>query len=168
MAASSASRRPQVTHTVAISGIVAGGDGVGRLDDGIAVFVSRTAPGDQAEIEVTERKRRFARARLVSLSTPSPSRVDPTCPHYERDRCGGCRLQHLSGEAQREVKSRLVGDAMRRIGKRDVTDPPIVSSPNAWRYRSKITLAAAAGRIGLHREDAPGSPFDLEDCLLVS
>lgn len=168
MAAGSASRRSQVTPVVAISGIVAGGDGVGRLDDGMAVFVSRTAPGDQAEIEVTERKRRFARARLVSLSTSSPSRVDPTCPHYERDRCGGCRLQHLSEAAQREVKRCLVGDAIRRIGKRDVPDPPIVPSPSAWRYRSKITLAIADGHIGLHREDRPGSPFDLEDCLLVS
>jgi 23S rRNA (uracil1939-C5)-methyltransferase len=157
-----------MTATVSISGIAAGGDGVGRLDDGMAVFVSRTAPGDRAEIEVTERKGRFARARLVSLSTSSPSRVDPKCPHYERDRCGGCRLQHLSDAAQRDVKSRLVGDAIRRIGKRDVPDPPIVASPSEWRYRSKVTLAVAGGRIGLHREDEPGSPFDLEDCLLVS
>jgi 23S rRNA (uracil1939-C5)-methyltransferase len=156
-----------VTHTVAIAGIAGGGDGVGRLDDGIAVFVPRTAPGDEAEVEVTERKTRYARGRLVDLVKRSPDRVDPPCPHYVRDRCGGCQLQHLSTEAQREIKSSLVGDALRRIGKRDVPDPPVVGSPDGWRYRSKITLAVSGRCIGLRRFDDPGSVFDLEDCALV-
>ncbi|UCD25775.1 MAG: class I SAM-dependent RNA methyltransferase [Gemmatimonadota bacterium] len=154
-------------QTVTIGGIAAGGDGVGRLSDGMAVFVPRTAPGDEAEIEVTERKGRFARARLVRLAGSGPDRVDPPCPHYEGDRCGGCRLQHMSVSAQREVKGRLVGDALRRIGKREVSDPSVVPSSEQWRYRSKITLAVADGRIGLHREDSPGSVFELDDCLLV-
>jgi len=32
-----------------------------------------------------------------------------------------------------------VGEALRRIGKRVVADPPIVQSPDPWHYRSKIT-----------------------------
>ena len=39
---------------IAIQRIAAGGDGVGRLADGRTVFVPRTAPGDEVEIEVTE------------------------------------------------------------------------------------------------------------------
>ena len=156
-----------MSPTVAIRRIVAGGDGVGRLEDGMAVFVPRTAPGDEVQVEVIRRKRRHAHARLLDLTTPSDCRVEPACVHYTRDRCGGCRLQHLSPETQLAVKRGLVGEALRRIGKLDVSDPPIVASTLPWRYRSQVTLTAAAGKIGLHRDDDPGAVFELEDCLIV-
>lgn len=152
---------------VRIERLAAGGDGVGRLEDGMVVFVPRTAPGDWAEVEVRERKRRFARARLVRVLEPGAGRVDPPCPHYVWDRCGGCQLQHLSAEVQLEVKRGFVGDALRRIGKREVSDPPIEPSPVSWRYRTKITLAVRKGAIGLHRYDHPEEVFELGDCLIA-
>ncbi len=157
-----------MTTSVSIRGIAAGGDGVGRLEDGLAVFVPRTAPGDLAEVDVFQRKQRFARARLVSVRAPGYGREEPRCEHYVRDRCGGCQLQHLSVATQLQVKRSIVGEAIRRIGKRQVEDPPIVPSPTAWRYRSKIRLSVADGRIGLRREDRPDSPFQLNDCLITS
>lgn len=153
---------------VIVERIAAGGDGVGRLDDGMTVFVPRSAPGDVLEIDVRERKRTYARADVISIESAGPDRVEPGCRHYVRDRCGGCRLQHLSPEAQLLAKQRIVGDAIRRIGRRDAADPPIVASPAAWRYRRKITLAASGGRIGLHPVDAPDTVFDLEDCPITA
>ena len=140
---------------------------MGRLADGLAVFVPRTAPGDTAQVEVVQRKSRYARARLVTLSSAGPDRVEPPCAHYRDDQCGGCQLQHLSGESQLAVKRKLVGDAVRRIAKREIADPPIVPSAAAWRYRAKITLAVERGRIGLRPHDRPGATFDLDDCPLV-
>lgn len=154
--------------SVSISGIAAGGDGVGRLADGLAVFVPRTAPGDLADVEVHRRKRRFAHARLVALRSPGPGRSDPPCEHYVRDQCGGCQLQHLTIATQLEVKRSLVGEAVRRIGKRQIADPPIVPSTTDWRYRSRIRLSVANGRIGLRPADRPDSTFQLNDCLIVS
>jgi len=152
---------------VEITGIAAGGDGVGRLDDGIAVFVPRAAPGDVIDVEVVERHRRYARGRIQVLHRPSAERAEPQCPHYVRDQCGGCQLQHLSLEAQRAWKSRIVGDALRRIGRIEVDDPPIASSDEAWRYRTRVTLAARGGRIGLRRAGSPEDVFDLDDCLIA-
>ncbi len=152
---------------VRIERLAAGGDGVGRLEDGMVVFVPRTAPGDLAEVEVRERKRRFARARLVRVLDPGPGRVDPPCPHYLSDRCGGCQLQHLSVEVQLKAKRGFVGDALRRIAKREVSDPPIEPSPVSWRYRTKITLAVHNQVIGLHRYDHPEEVFELGDCLIA-
>ena len=51
--------------SVRITGIAAGGAGVGRLPDGRAVFVQRTAPGDEALIQVEREKARWAAGRLV-------------------------------------------------------------------------------------------------------
>ena len=152
---------------VTIEGIAAGGDGIGHLDDGLAVFVPRSAPGDILTIQVTQRKARYARGRIAAVVSPGPDRVEPRCPHYEGDECGGCRLQHLAAEAQRDAKRRIVGDALRRIAKVDIADPEIVASPHQWRYRGKITLACNGGRIGLHPYDRPVAVFDLTDCLLV-
>lgn len=154
---------------VRIDRIAAGGDGVGRLDDGLTVFVPRTAVGDEAEVEITARKRRYARARLVAIETPSPDRVETPCPHYAQDGCGGCQLQHLSLDAQHRAKRRIVGDALRRIAKRDLEDPEIIPSPEPWRYRAKITLAISddGERIGLHPHDRPGVVFPLRDCHIT-
>src|SRR5207247_8592224 len=39
-----------MSNVVAITAIAAGGDGVGRLADGRAVFVARTAPGERVRL----------------------------------------------------------------------------------------------------------------------
>lgn len=152
---------------VSIARIGAGGHGVGRLPDGMVVFVPRTAPGDEAEIEIVETRRRHAHGRLLRLVRAGADRVQPECPHYEADRCGGCQLQHLSVAAQLQAKGAVVGDALRRIGRLDLPDPEVVPSTGPWRYRAKITLAVSGGRIGLHRYDAPGTVFTLDDCHIT-
>jgi 23S rRNA (uracil1939-C5)-methyltransferase len=150
-----------------IERIAVGGDGVGRLPDGMTVFVPRTAPGDRVEIDVVERKRRYARGRVTRLVREGTDRVPAECPHYERDRCGGCQLQHMEVGAQRRAKAAIVGEALRRIGRRQVDDPEVVPAETPWRYRTRLTLAVRRSRIGFHRHDAPEEVFDLEDCLLA-
>jgi 23S rRNA (uracil1939-C5)-methyltransferase len=148
--------------------LAAGGDGVGKLEDGRTVFVPRTAPGDLIEVVSLKEHKRFARARLSRVLEPSPHRVEPRCPHYVRDDCGGCQLQHLDSPTQLASRQSFVGDALRRIGKREVDDPPIVPAPATYDYRTKLTLhAAAEGRIGLHPYDRPDQVFDLRWCHIT-
>ena len=161
------SKRTAVTCTVTIERVAAGGDGVGHLEDGLVVFVPRAAPGDILDIELTRRKARYARGRMLGIIAAGPTRVAPDCPHYENEKCGGCQLQHLSAESQREVKGRIVGDALRRIAKLSVPDPEVVASQQQWRYRGKITLASKGGLLGLRPYDRPDVAFDLGECLLA-
>ena len=58
--------------------MVYGGDCLGRMPDGRAIFVPFVLPGELAEIELTEQKERFVRGRLVKLLERSPELVDPT------------------------------------------------------------------------------------------
>jgi 23S rRNA (uracil1939-C5)-methyltransferase len=149
--------------------LAAGGDGVGRLDDGRAVFVPRTAPGDLAELAELRSHKRFARARVGRLLESSADRVTPRCPHYVADDCGGCQLQHLAPEAQREARRGFVGDALRRLARRQVADPDLVAADREFDYRTKITLALSPDgrRIGLHPYDRPERVFDLEWCHIT-
>jgi 23S rRNA (uracil1939-C5)-methyltransferase len=154
---------------VQIREIAAGGDGVGRLAEGMTVFVPRTAPGDQVEITVTTRKARYARGRVVRVEAPSPLRAAPPCRHYVEDDCGGCQLQHLVPPAQLEAKRAIVREALRRIGHLPVESVEIVPPAQPLRYRTTVTLAIGAdGRIGLHPWDRPDQVFDLDDCLIAT
>jgi 23S rRNA (uracil1939-C5)-methyltransferase len=156
--------------TLRIVRLATGGDGIGRMDDGRTVFVPRTATGDLVELTDLRLHRRYARARNSRVLEPSADRVEPLCPHYVHDECGGCQLQHIGTEPQREARRGFVGDALRRIGKLDTPDPEIVPSNQEFEYRTKITLAADAdgGRIGLHPLDRPDRVFDLVRCHITS
>jgi 23S rRNA (uracil1939-C5)-methyltransferase len=164
-----------VSDLVAITAIAAGGDGVGRLADGRAVFVPRTAPGERVRLRAgVELHKHFARGEAAEVVTPPPGavRVTPPCPHYAQDRCGGCQLQHLAYDAQLAAKRAIVGDALRRIGKLDVPDPDIVEAVEEWRYRAKVSMAVAGGRgrpqaVGFHPYDQPGRVFALVDCHIA-
>jgi 23S rRNA (uracil1939-C5)-methyltransferase len=154
-----------------VASMAAGGDGVGRMA-GMVVFVPRTAPGDIAEVRLRP-ARRFARGSLVALEVPSPQRVDPVCGHYVIDRCGGCQLQHLAYPSQLAAKGSIIGDSLRRIGRRDVADPTVEASDVEWRYRRKLTLhlrrtaGGDAWIAGLHPYDDAVAVFDLRDCPIT-
>ncbi len=154
---------------VGIERIAAGGDGVGRLADGRAVFVPRTAPGDTVSIALTRTAARFARGRVLEVLEPGPGRVEPACPHYHRDRCGGCQLQHLAADHQRAARRSIVGDAIRRIARMPLdVDPELEPAPSEWQYRAKITLTRGGdGRVGYHPLEG-GSVFQLETCHLAA
>ncbi|MBI4539955.1 MAG: class I SAM-dependent RNA methyltransferase [Gemmatimonadetes bacterium] len=162
---------PRQAQEVEIGAIAAGGAGVGRLPDGRTVFVHRTAPGERVRIEVTEVRRRWARARLLEVLDPAPERRSPPCPYYER--CGGCTLEHLRYEAQLEVKGRIIADALERIGKIAVVPPAVEPSPREVRYRNRVTFTlvrVGGGRVlaGFHELERSGRILDVgRDCLLL-
>ncbi|HEV8266391.1 MAG TPA: hypothetical protein VGQ06_15690 [Gemmatimonadales bacterium] len=164
-----------MSDVVTITGIAAGGDGVGRLADGRAVFVPRTAPGDRIRLKDQSLKlhRHYGRAVVGEIEGAGPARVTPPCPHYSHDHCGGCQLQHLAYDAQLAAKRAIVGDALRRIGKLDTPDPEIVEAVEEWRYRAKISMEVkdvgrSDGRtVGLHPYDRANFVFPLTDCHIV-
>lgn len=107
------------THFVNIEKLVAGGDGLCRLDDGRIVFVPHVAPGERVEIEIAETKRDFGRGRVIAVSEPSAHRQQPPCPHVA-DNCGGCDWQHLEYRYQGQAKLAIVKEAYSRTARLDV------------------------------------------------
>lgn len=162
------------TDMVAVSGIAAGGDGVGRMGDGRAVFVPRTAPGERVRLRAGSLRvhRHFARGEAVEIVEPAAVRVSPPCAHYVVERCSGCQLQHLSYDAQLAAKRAIVGDALRRIGKISIADPEITGAAEQWRYRTSLDLLVKGGPgssrvIGFHPYDRSGSVFSLVECHIA-
>lgn len=153
-----------------IESIAAGGDGVGRAN-GLVIFVPRTAPGELITARISG-KGSFARGSLRTIARRSEERIEPSCEHYNRDRCGGCQIQHLNYGSQLRAKRRIVKDALERIGGRTADVDEVMPSPAEWRYRSKLTLAirrTGSGEwvAGLHHYDNPARVFALRDCPIT-
>ena len=153
-----------------IGDIAFGGEGVARVED-LVVFVRFAAVGELVEAEVTELKRRFARARLLRVVTPSPDRVEAVCPHFGV--CGGCQYQHLAYPAQLRHKHKQVSDLFQRIGRFDPQIiAPVVPCPQPYGYRNRIMIRSQWDKfkqrlnIGFVRADSR-LVVDLEECKIA-
>jgi 23S rRNA (uracil1939-C5)-methyltransferase len=147
------------------------GRGVGRVD-GVVVFVDEGLPGERVLARVSRVKRKFVQARVVEVLRPSPARVAGRCAHL--DVCGGCTWQELDYDAQLDAKTRLVHEALERLGGfRDLEVPRALASPQRFFYRNKMEFSFFAGSdgepvLGLHTPGAFDRVFDLEACHLMS
>ena len=112
------------------------GSGVTHSEDGEAVFIPGTAPGDTARVRIVKDCGRYAFGILDELLTPSPDRIPVDCP--AAGPCGGCSLRHLRYEAELSAKQDNVTDAFRRIGGLEVPILPALASPEVDRYRNKV------------------------------
>ena len=122
---------------VLIDKLVYGGEGLGRLDDGRAVFVPFVIPGERVRLQITEQKKGYARGELLEVLEPHPERIQPRCPYYGN--CGGCHFQHMPYEMQRIVKQSVLQDQMQRIGGfDDLSVSAVVPSPKIWAYRNHL------------------------------
>ena len=142
-----------------------GGDCVGRLPDGRAVFVPFGIVGERVRIELTTEKRNFARGCITAILDPSPLRVQPRCRHFAD--CGGCHYQHLAYADQLRVKQGIVTRQLERIGK--ITNPPVLSivpSPLEWNYRNTVQFhLSAGGKLGYQRAGRAGV-LEISECHL--
>ena len=156
---------------VLIESLANGGDGVGHLDDGRAVFVRGGCPGDRVTLSDIDDHGRWLTARVESILEPSADRVEPPCPYFGS--CGGCQWQHVSIDVQRAAKQQIVADALKRIGHLELADDvvrPCVPSPKDLGYRNKVELLATtrSGRLELgFNRIASDDLVPIDRCLLL-
>jgi tRNA/tmRNA/rRNA uracil-C5-methylase (TrmA/RlmC/RlmD family) len=156
--------------TLRISDIAFGGEGVARLDE-FVVFVPFVLVGEEVEAEITEVKKSFARARLVSVLTASSERVDAPCQYFGK--CGGCQYQHIAYETQLRIKHKQITDLFERIGKisRDVI-APVLPCPQPYGYRNRVMIRSQWNKpeqklnIGFVRWDC-GLVEDIDECKIA-
>lgn len=140
------------------------GEGIAHKD-GLVVFVDGALPGERVAARGFEKKKTYATARLDQILEPSPHRVQPICPVF--DRCGGCQIMHLEYQKQLEEKKQRVADALQRIGKISGVDVlPCTPSPSPLAYRNKIQLPVKDGyRLGLYARHSHDL-VEMERCFI--
>jgi 23S rRNA (uracil1939-C5)-methyltransferase len=152
-------------YEVTLTTLIYGGEALGRLPDGKAVFVPYTLPGERARVQIVEEKRGYARAELLELLEASPDRINPLCAHFYI--CGGCHYQHMPYERQLEAKAAILNDQLERIGR--LADPPVlpaVPSPEPYYYRNHVQFhLTPEGQLGYHRARSE-EVFAISECHL--
>ncbi|HSL43852.1 MAG TPA: class I SAM-dependent RNA methyltransferase [Anaerolineales bacterium] len=153
------------TFDIKLEKLTYGGDAMGRLEDGRAIFVPFGLPGERVRVRLTEEKRGFARGELVEIIEASPHRVTPRCIHFGV--CGGCHYQHLPYEQQLKAKAEILRDQLTRIGR--IEDPPVqetVPSPSPWNYRNHVQFhLTEEGKLGYVKAQVP-EVFAILECHL--
>jgi tRNA/tmRNA/rRNA uracil-C5-methylase (TrmA/RlmC/RlmD family) len=141
-----------------VTNVAHGGIFVAR-HEGRVIFVSDTLPGERVRARLTEANHKsFWRAETVEVLDAAPERQ----PHIwsaaalERapeDRAGGAEFGHIELGFQRELKRRVLADAMSRMAhiETDVAVEPVAVGPNAspgdeldgtgWRTRISLHVA---------------------------
>ncbi|MEZ8826295.1 23S rRNA (uracil(1939)-C(5))-methyltransferase RlmD [Vibrio amylolyticus] len=116
-----------------------------NLGSGIAylnkkpVFIEQALPGEKVVVQLTESKSKFSRAKLIKVLEPSDQRVDPFCDYYQQ--CGGCNLQHLELDSQREYKQQSLSQLMSKFaGQELMLEPMIKAEDKGYRRRARISL----------------------------
>jgi 23S rRNA (uracil1939-C5)-methyltransferase len=125
-------------HEVRFTDLLANGQGLGRVG-AMVIFVWGPLPGERARIRVVELKKSYAVGEVVEMLEHSASRVAPFCPVFGT--CGGCQVQHFAYDSQLEWKTRLLKDALERIGGlRGVHVEPAIGMDEPRAYRNKMAL----------------------------
>jgi len=155
--------------TVRVEDVAFGGDGVARFEQ-FVVFVPFVISGELVEVEVTEVKRKYARAKLLKVIEASSQRVLPPCPYFGA--CGGCQYEHIDYSAQLELKHKQITDIFVRIGKfPSCVIAPVVPCPQPYGYRNRVMIRSQwdkfkqALNIGFLRHDS-GLVVDIQDCKI--
>jgi 23S rRNA (uracil1939-C5)-methyltransferase len=132
-------------HEIQLTDLTYSASAVGRIN-GIVTFVHRGGPGETAQVEITEVKKRHLHAQINEIISPSPDRCPPPCPYFDAG-CGGCQWQHINVDAQLDAKAQVLVEALSRIGGLsslpDITRHP---APQPLGYRNHIRLAVTAVR----------------------
>jgi len=137
-------KEPEIINSVVIGDYAAEGRCVARVD-GMVVFVEKAVPGDVADVRIYSRKKNLCQGVAVRIVEPSALRVNPVCVHFGT--CGGCKWQDLEYASQTRFKQQQVADSLARIGKVAVGEMrPILSAPDAYRYRNRLDYSFSANR----------------------
>lgn len=146
-----------------ITGIAHGGVFVGR-HEGRVVFVPDTLPGERVRARLTDtRKKAFWRADAIEVLDAAPQRR----PHVWRaaaidvdpaERVGGAEFGHIDLSHQRELKERVIREAVERVGRlelpvdvRAAGDAQHPESADGTRWRTRVSLHVDdEGRVGAY------------------
>ncbi|MEO7147393.1 MAG: TRAM domain-containing protein [Terrimesophilobacter sp.] len=130
-----------------ISNVAHGGVMVARLD-GRVVFVSDAIPGEVVRAVITDdSKEKFWRADTVSVSSPSEHRQEhiweaASLSREAGERAGGAEFGHITPAHQRELKRRVLTDALSRMAdiNSDVVVEPIPGRDDGTGWRTRVHL----------------------------
>jgi 23S rRNA (uracil1939-C5)-methyltransferase len=126
---------------------VAGGRMLARHDRGV-VLVAGAIPGERVRARVERATRQVTFATVTEVIERSVDRRDPPSDPS----CAGLSYGHIAPARQRVLKSEIIADAFRRLGKMTLDAPVTTAASPGEGYRLRARLHVRGGRVGFFRE----------------
>ncbi len=154
------------TLVLELTAMAHGGSALGR-HEGRVIFVPYAIPGERVRVELVEEHQRWARARLLEVLQPSPYRVQPPCPYFGQDKCGGCQWQHIDYEEQLRLKVQVMADQLQRIGGLEVAVEEPIGAEEPWSYLNYTQFYVTQdGHLGYPTTDGR-DVIPVEECYII-
>jgi len=135
------------TLSLTIDRPAAGGRMIARVN-GQVVLVSGAIPGERVVARIERVGKGVAYAAAVEIEDASADRraasADPLC--------GGCLYSHIAYARQLEVKSQVIADAFKRIGRLQLPAPVVVAASPEDGYRMRARFHVRGRHVGFFRE----------------
>jgi len=157
-------------ETAVIGGVTHDGRGIADTD-GKKVFIAGALEGETVTYQRRKIHRNYDEAELLEVHESSSDRIEAKCEAFGR--CGGCSLQHITPEHQRDIKAQALRDNLERIGR---VTPETWLEPMTgpvWNYRRRARLAVkdvyGKGRtlVGFRERHAPYIT-DMQRCEVLA
>ncbi len=115
-------------------------EGEGVVRAGKTVFITGALPGETVRFRRVRSHRQHDDGELLEILQRSPQRTEPRCAHFGV--CGGCALQHLSPQAQIEIKQAQLQDNLQRVARVSPAQWLAPLRGPDWQYRRRARLGA--------------------------
>ncbi|MGO3050770.1 23S rRNA (uracil(1939)-C(5))-methyltransferase RlmD [Staphylococcus casei] len=144
------------------------GHGVVKLDR-YPIFIPNALINETIEYKVIKVKKNFAIGKLIDIKVKSEERVEPPCVYYYK--CGGCQLQHMTYQAQLNMKKeQVINLFQRKAGFKDTVIHDTVGMENPWYYRNKSQIPVGKNDeqnviMGYYRQRSH-QIIDMDECLI--
>ena len=133
-------------YEITIEAVTSEGNGVGHID-GFTVFVSDSVREDVLKILIVKVNKSYAFGKIAEVLRPSPYRVKSKCS--VSDKCGGCKLMHISYEEQLNIKAGIINDCLKRLGgQSDYEFLGVFGMENPYEYRNKLIFPFGTDKEG--------------------
>ena len=123
--------------TIEITAMSHDGRGIGRIE-GKTTFVDSALPGETVRFVYTQKRGKFDEGRTVEVLNPCSDRVEPRCA--QANICGGCSLQHMSPDAQIQMKQGVLLEQLQHFGALQPEEvlPPLTGPIYGYRRKARL------------------------------
>jgi 23S rRNA (uracil1939-C5)-methyltransferase len=133
--------------TLIVDKPAAGGRMIARLDRQV-VLVAGAIPGERVRARIERVSKGLAYADTVTVDEPSPDRREPIVDPL----CGGSLYNYIAYPRQLAIKSDVIADAFKHIGRLELPGAVAVAASPEEGYRMRARLHVRGRRLGFFRE----------------
>ncbi|OOR98432.1 23S rRNA methyltransferase [Haemophilus paracuniculus] len=139
--------KPTACQPFLIEGLDYQGLGVAK-HQGKTWFIENALPSEEVEIRILDEKRQYGRGQAVRFLKKSPLRQTPSCELYGK--CGGCQMQHIPLDLQRETKQQALFQRLQKFQSKPIQfEPMIVGRDKGYRRRARLSISVQNQQVSL-------------------